>query len=47
MGLSQPISLKGGQLFDTLELGIIAAARGYGVSMGDLLMVAEDVAQDV
>jgi len=24
---------------------MIAAARGYGVSMGDLLMVAEDVAQ--
>ena len=34
-----------GQVFDTLELGMIAAARGYGVSMGDLLMVAEDVAQ--
>ena len=27
-----------------LELGIVAAARGYGVSIGDLLMVAEDVA---
>ena len=39
------VSLKGGQVFDTLELGMIAAARGYGVSMGDLLMVAEDVAQ--
>ena len=35
----------GGQVFDTLELGMIAAARGYGISMGDLLMVAEDVAQ--
>ncbi|WP_017901781.1 LysR substrate-binding domain-containing protein [Pseudomonas asplenii] len=45
MGLSDRISLKGGQVFDTLELGMIAAARGYGVSMGDLLMVAEDVAQ--
>ena len=32
-------------MFDTLELGMIAAARGYGISMGDLLMVAEDVAQ--
>jgi len=32
-------------VFDTLELGMIAAARGYGISMGDLLMVAEDVAQ--
>ncbi|MBA6045992.1 LysR substrate-binding domain-containing protein [Pseudomonas lactis] len=45
MGLSSHVSLKGGQVFDTLELGMIAAARGYGVSMGDLLMVAEDVAQ--
>lgn len=45
MGLSGQVSLKGGQVFDTLELGMIAAARGYGISMGDLLMVAEDVAQ--
>ncbi|WP_122667321.1 LysR substrate-binding domain-containing protein [Pseudomonas viridiflava] len=45
-GLSEQVSLKGGQVFDTLELGMIAAARGYGVSMGDLLMVAEDVAQN-
>jgi len=45
MGLTDQVSLKGGQVFDTLELGMIAAARGYGVSMGDLLMVAEDVAQ--
>jgi DNA-binding transcriptional LysR family regulator len=44
-GLSDQVSLKGGQVFDTLELGMIAAARGYGVSMGDLLMVAEDVIQ--
>lgn len=45
MGLADKVSLKGGQVFDTLELGMIAAARGYGISMGDLLMVAEDVAQ--
>ncbi|MFJ1338713.1 LysR substrate-binding domain-containing protein [Pseudomonas caricapapayae] len=45
MGLTDKVSLKGGQVFDTLELGMIAAARGYGVSMGDLLMVVEDVAQ--
>ncbi|MBH3426845.1 LysR substrate-binding domain-containing protein [Pseudomonas alkylphenolica] len=45
MGLTDKVSLRGGQVFDTLELGMIAAARGYGVSMGDLLMVAEDVAQ--
>jgi DNA-binding transcriptional LysR family regulator len=44
MGLGDKVSLKG-QVFDTLELGMIAAARGYGISMGDLLMVAEDVAQ--
>ena len=36
--------LQSGQLFDMLELGIVAAARGYGVSIGDLLLVAEDVA---
>lgn len=46
LGLDGQVSLKGGQVFDTLELGIIAAARGYGVSIGDLMMVAEDVAQD-
>ncbi|MBF8635267.1 LysR family transcriptional regulator [Pseudomonas fulva] len=45
LGLSSRVSLKGGQVFDTLELGMIAAARGYGVSIGDLMMVAEDVAQ--
>ncbi|MCY1418778.1 LysR substrate binding domain protein [compost metagenome] len=45
MELTEQVSLKGGQLFDTLELGIVAAARGYGVSIGDLVMVAEDVAQ--
>ena len=44
MQLSEEVSLKGGQAFDTLELGMIAAARGYGVAIGDLLMVAEDVA---
>ncbi|SDI10832.1 DNA-binding transcriptional regulator, LysR family [Pseudomonas flavescens] len=45
MGLEDSVSLKGGQVFDTLELGIVAAARGYGVSIGDLAMVAEDVLQ--
>lgn len=44
-GLTDDIPLKGGQVFDTLELGMVAAARGYGVSIGDLVMVAEDVAQ--
>lgn len=42
MGLSERVSIKGGQVFDTLELGIVAATRGYGVSIGDLVMVAED-----
>ncbi|MDM8348635.1 LysR substrate-binding domain-containing protein [Pseudomonas sp. sp1636] len=45
MNLSEQVPLKGGQVFDTLELGMVAAARGYGVSIGDLVMVAEDVAQ--
>lgn len=45
MGLIEQVALKGGQVFDTLELGMVAAARGYGVSIGDLVMVAEDVAQ--
>ncbi|SDI34782.1 LysR substrate-binding domain-containing protein [Pseudomonas panipatensis] len=45
MGLAEQVSLKGGQVFDTLELGIVAAARGYGVSIGDLVMVAEDANQ--
>ena len=45
MGLADQVPLKGGQVFDTLELGMVAAARGYGVSIGDLVMVAEDVAQ--
>ena len=45
MSLDEQVPLRGGQVFDTLELGIVAAARGYGVSIGDLVMVAEDVAQ--
>ncbi|GAC1035369.1 LysR substrate-binding domain-containing protein [Pseudomonas sp. No.117] len=44
MGLAQAVPLGGGQVFDTLELGMAAAARGYGVSIGDLVMLAEDVA---
>jgi len=45
MDLAEQVSLKGGQVFDTLELGIVAATRGYGVSIGDLVMVAEDANQ--
>ncbi|CAD5106318.1 LysR substrate-binding domain-containing protein [Zestomonas carbonaria] len=45
MGLDGQVELRSGQTFDMLELGIVAAARGYGVSIGDLLMVAEDVAE--
>ena len=44
MQLEEQVPLQSGQLFDMLELGIVAAARGYGVSIGDLLLVAEDVA---
>lgn len=45
MQLGEQVALKGGQVFDTLELGIVAAARGYGVSIGDLVMIAEDAEQ--
>ncbi|WP_084333346.1 LysR substrate-binding domain-containing protein [Pseudomonas indica] len=45
MGLGEQVSIKGGQVFDTLELGMVAAARGYGVSIGDLVMIAEDIEQ--
>ncbi|TBV08687.1 LysR substrate-binding domain-containing protein [Phytopseudomonas dryadis] len=45
VALDEAVPLKGGQVFDTLELGMVAAARGYGVAIGDLVMVAEDVAQ--
>jgi len=45
MELEEQVPIRGGQVFDTLELGIVAAARGYGVSIGDLVLVAEDVAQ--
>jgi len=41
MGLAQTVSVSGGQVFDTLELGMAAAARGYGVSIGDLVMLAD------
>lgn len=43
-GLEDEAWLRGGQVFDTLELAITAAARGYGVSIGDWVLVAEDVA---
>ncbi|WP_263146152.1 LysR substrate-binding domain-containing protein [Pseudomonas sp. RIT-PI-AD] len=43
MGLEHQVPLKGGPVFDTLEAGMVAAARGYGVSIGDLVMIAEDV----
>ncbi|MFI8482011.1 LysR substrate-binding domain-containing protein [Pseudomonas sp. NPDC078700] len=46
MNLIEQVPLRGGQVFDTLELGMVAAARGYGVSIGDLVMVAEDVEQE-
>lgn len=44
-GLAEQVPLRGGQVFDILEQGIVAAERGYGVSIGDLVMIAEDVEQ--
>ena len=44
-GRCRDVALKLGQVFDTVELGMFGAARGYGVAIGDLTMVAEDVAQ--
>lgn len=38
-----PRLLATGKVFDTLELGICAAVQGYGIAMGDLAMVADDI----
>lgn len=43
VGLGQTIAWQQGKLFDTLELGISAAAQGHGVSIGDLALVAADL----
>jgi len=42
-GRADQIAWQQGKLFDTLELGISAAAQGHGVSIGDLALVAADL----
>jgi len=43
VGLIDAIAWQQGKLFDTLELGISAAAQGHGVSIGDLALVAGEL----
>lgn len=42
-GHAGQVSWQRGKLFDTLELGVSAAAQGHGVSIADLSLVAEDL----
>ncbi|MCQ2028190.1 LysR substrate-binding domain-containing protein [Pseudomonas zhaodongensis] len=39
VGLVDAVAWQQGKLFDTLELGISAAAQGHGISIGDLALV--------
>jgi LysR family glycine cleavage system transcriptional activator len=43
VGLSEAVDWRKGTLFDTLELGISAAALGHGVSIGDLALVGAEL----
>lgn len=43
VGLIDAIAWQQGKLFDTLELGISAAAQGHGISIGDLALVGADL----
>ncbi|EQM81150.1 LysR substrate-binding domain-containing protein [Pseudomonas stutzeri] len=43
VGLIDVVAWQQGKLFDTLELGISAAAQGHGVSIGDLALVATEL----
>ncbi|HCJ28063.1 MAG TPA: LysR family transcriptional regulator [Pseudomonas sp.] len=43
VGLIDVVAWQQGKLFDTLELGISAAAQGHGVSIGDLALVAAEL----
>lgn len=43
MGLNEAVDWQKGTLFDTLELGISAAAQGHGVSIGDLALVRAEL----
>ncbi|TBV08038.1 LysR substrate-binding domain-containing protein [Stutzerimonas kirkiae] len=42
-GITDPHRCHTGPLFDTLELGINAAAQGHGISIGDLSLVAREL----
>ncbi len=42
-GLADQVAWQQGKLFDTLELGISAAAQGHGVSIGDLALVGAEL----
>ena len=42
-GRADAVAWQQGKLFDTLELGISAAAQGHGVSIGDLALVAAEL----
>ncbi|WP_249673802.1 LysR substrate-binding domain-containing protein [Pseudomonas abieticivorans] len=43
-GLQGHVPVDGGKVFDTLDQGITAAMRGHGVSIGDLHLVAQEIA---
>jgi len=43
VGLGEAVDWQKGTLFDTLELGISAAALGHGVSIGDLALVGPEL----
>lgn len=45
VGLIDAVAWQQGKLFDTLELGISAAAQGHGVSIGDLALVAGELSK--
>ncbi|WP_272890695.1 LysR substrate-binding domain-containing protein [Stutzerimonas sp. S1] len=45
VGLADAVAWQQGKLFDTLELGISAAAQGHGVSIGDLALVGAELAR--
>ncbi|MNV59990.1 Glycine cleavage system transcriptional activator [compost metagenome] len=41
--INTPWQLQGGQLFDTLDLAMNAALQGFGLSLGDPTIVAEEL----
>ncbi|WP_421681710.1 LysR family transcriptional regulator [Stutzerimonas urumqiensis] len=44
-GHAESVPWQRGKLFDTLELGISAAAQGHGVSMADLSLIGPELAR--